>query len=136
MAPAETIRVATFAAPLSGDGPGLLLRDIQAGDDAQIMAIQKIIAHVAPDILVLTDFDYDLDGIALAAFAASFAKPYPHRFALRPNAGLATGLDLNANGRLGEARDAQGYGRFAGDGGMAILSRFPLMAGHISDGPL
>ncbi|WZU65466.1 endonuclease/exonuclease/phosphatase family protein [Yoonia algicola] len=133
MAHAETIRVATFAAPLSGDGPGLLLRDIQAGDDTQIMAIQKVIAHVAPDILVLTDFDYDLDGIALAAFAASFTKPYPHLFALRPNAGLATGLDLNSNGRLGEARDAQGYGRFAGDGGMAILSRFPILAGQVTD---
>ena len=133
MAHAETIRVAAFAAPLSSDGPGLLLRDIQAGDDTQIMAIQKVIAHVAPDILVLTDFDYDLDGIALAAFAAFFTKPYPHLFALRPNAGLATGLDLNSNGRLGEARDAQGYGRFAGDGGMAILSRFPILAGQVTD---
>lgn len=133
MANAETLRIATFAAPLSGDGPGLLLCDIQAGDDAQITAIQNIIARNMPDILVLTDFDYDLDGIALAAFSASLADPYPHLFTLRPNAGLATGLDLNANGRLGEARDAQGYGRFAGDGGMAILSRFPILAGQVTD---
>ena len=130
---AETLRVATFAAPLSRDGPGLLLRDIQKGDSPEIIAIQDIIAHTAPDILALTDFDYDLDGLALAAFAASFADPYPHVFALRPNAGMATGLDLDANGRLGEARDAQGYGRFAGDGGMAILSRFPIMAGQVTD---
>lgn len=133
MAQAETLRVATFAAPLSGDGPGLLLRDILNGEAAQIIAIQNIIAHNAPDILVLTDFDYDLDGIALAAFAGLFADPYPHIFALPSNAGLATGLDLNANGRLGEARDAQGYGRFAGDGGMAILSRFPILAGQVTD---
>ncbi|KQI72433.1 endonuclease [Loktanella sp. 5RATIMAR09] len=130
---AETFRVATFAAPLSGDGPGLLLRDIQSGETAQIIAIQNVISRNAPDILVLTDFDYDLDGIALAAFAASFADPFPHVFALPSNAGLATGLDLNANGRLGEARDAHGYGRFAGDGGMAILSRFPILAGQVTD---
>ncbi|PXW68805.1 endonuclease/exonuclease/phosphatase family protein [Loktanella sp. PT4BL] len=132
-AQAETLRVATFAAPLSGDGPGLLLRDILSGDAAQIVAVQKIIARNSPDILVLTDFDYDLDGLALGAFSASFADPYPHMFALPPNAGMATGLDLNANGRLGEARDAQGYGRFAGDGGMAILSRFPILAGQATD---
>jgi hypothetical protein len=132
-AQAETLRVATFAAPLSRDGPGLLLSDIQSGDVTEIIAIQTVIARNAPDILVLTDFDYDLDGIALAAFAASFANPYPYIFALPTNAGLATGLDLNANGRLGEARDAQGYGRFAGDGGMALLSRFPILAGQATD---
>lgn len=130
---AEPFRVATFAAPLSRDGPGLLLRDIQSGDATEIRAIQNIIARNRPDILVLTDFDYDLDGIALAAFADLFADPYPHMFALPSNAGLATGLDLNANGRLGEARDSQGYGRFAGDGGMAILSRFPILAEQVTD---
>lgn len=133
LAEAETYRIATFAAPLSRDGPGLLLRDIQKGDDPQIIAIQQIIARVSPDVLVLTDFDYDLDGVALRAFADSFDPPYPHSFALRPNSGLATGLDLDGNGRLGEARDAQGYGRFAGDGGMAILSRYPIEATQVID---
>lgn len=111
----------------------MLLRDIQKGDDPQIIAIQQIIARVSPDVLVLTDFDYDLDGVALRAFADSFDPPYPHSFALRPNSGLATGLDLDGNGRLGEARDAQGYGRFAGDGGMAILSRYPIETSRVID---
>lgn len=133
LAEAETYRIATFAAPLSRDGPGLLLRDIRKGDDPQIAAIQQIIARVSPDVLVLTDFDYDLDGVALRAFAESFDPPYPQRFALRPNSGLTTGLDLDGNGRLGEARDAQGYGRFAGDGGMAILSRYPIETSQVID---
>ena len=111
----------------------MLLRDIQKGDDPQITAIQQIIARVSPDVLVLTDFDYDLDGVALRAFADSFDDSYRYSFALRPNAGLATGLDLDGNGRLGEARDAQGYGRFAGDGGMAILSRYPIETGQVID---
>ncbi len=128
---AETYRIATYAAPLSRDGPGLLLRDILKGEDAQIAAIARIIAEIAPDVLVLTDFDYDLEGHALAAFSASLNTPYPYQFAARPNTGIATGLDMDQNGRTGEARDAQGYGRFAGDGGMAILSRMPIVADEV-----
>jgi hypothetical protein len=54
------------------------------------------------------------------------SKPTPHSFAARPNTGLETGLDMDGNGYTGDARDAQGYGRFSGDGGMAILSRYPI----------
>lgn len=105
------------------------MRAILRGEDAQIAAIAGIVARVGPDVLVLTDFDYDHDGIALAAFAdllAARGLVLPHHFALRPNSGMATGLDMDGNRRLGEARDAQGYGRFAGDGGMAVLSRWPI----------
>jgi hypothetical protein len=88
-----------------------------------------VLASARPDILLLTDMDWDLDGAALAALADRLARAgldYPHRLALPTNAGLASGLDLDGNGRTGEPRDAQGYGRFAGDGGMALLSRWPL----------
>ncbi|WP_375342429.1 endonuclease/exonuclease/phosphatase family protein [Yoonia maricola] len=132
-AQAETYRIATYAAPLSRDGPGLLLRDIQRGEDDQIAAIRDVIARIAPDVLLLTDFDFDHDGLALAGFAVQFDPGYSYHFALQPNAGVATGLDLDGNGRLGDARDAQGYGRFAGDGGLAILSRFPIQAGQATD---
>ena len=124
---AETIRIATFAAPISRDGPGLLLRDLRKAEDPQIAATQAIIAHVAPDILVLTDFDYDLDGLALEAFNARSLN-YPYQYASLPNTGMQTGIDLDGDGYLGDARDGQGYGRFSGDGGMAILSRFPIEA--------
>ena len=133
LAHAETYRIATYAAPLSRDGPGLLLRDIRKGEDTQIAATREVIALLRPDVIVLTDFDYDLDGLALAAFADLFEDSYPHSFAARPNTGLATGLDLDRNGRTGEARDAQGYGRFAGDGGMAVLSRFAIDAANVMD---
>ena len=122
---AETLRIATFAAPLSRDGPGLLLRDIRRGEDPQITAITDVITRTNPDILLLTDFDYDLDGLALGAFA-DLLETYPHSFAARPNTGLETGLDMDGNGYTGDARDAQGYGCFSGDGGMAILSLYPI----------
>ena len=98
------------------------------GDD-QAALVAGIIAHVAPDVLVLQGVDYDHDQLALAALAnligdAGHALPY--RFALLPNTGMATGLDLDGNRRTGEPRDAQGYGRFAGEGGMAVLSALPI----------
>ena len=127
------MRVATFAAPLSRDGPGLLLRDLNKGDDDSLNAIAAAIIQAAPDVLVLTDFDYDLDGLALAAFAQMFDGRYPFMFARTPNSGFATGYDIDGNGRTGDARDAQGYGRFAGDGGLAILSRFPIETGEVVD---
>jgi len=103
-----------------------LLRDIQKGEDPQLAAIADVIGEIAPDVLVLTDFDYDLDGLALAAFADSLEGDYPFHFAREPNAGRQMGLDVDGNGRAGEARDALGYGRFAGDGGLAVLSRYPF----------
>lgn len=109
------------------------MRDIQGGDDSQIAAIIGVITNVAPDILVLTDFDFDLDSLALIAFSQALRDDLPHHFALQPNAGLATGMDLDGNGRRGDARDAHGYGRFAGDGGMAILSRYPIDAANVTD---
>ena len=126
---AETLTIATFAAPLSRDGPGLLLRDL-GREDAQIEAVAGIVAAIAPDILLLTDVDHDLDGLAIAALADRLG--YDHAFAAPPNTGVPTGLDLDGNGRLGEARDAQGYGRFRGDGGLAVLARWPvtLVADH------
>lgn len=105
-----------------------MLRDIRRGDP-QVAAVAEVIARADPDVLLLLGFDFDLDQLALTAFAdllAGQAAPYPYRFALRPNTGMATGLDLDGNGRLGEARDAQGFGLFSGAGGMALLSRLPI----------
>lgn len=88
------------------------------------------------DALLLTGIDYDLDLVALGALADRLAARglvYPWRFALRPNAGRSTGLDLDGDGRRGGPRDAQGYGRFSGEGGMAVLSRLPVEAEEARD---
>ena len=133
---ADTLRVATFGAAFSREGPGLLLRDILAGDDPQVNAASAIITEIRPDVLLLTEFDYDLGNAALTALADSLRAEgidYPYVFALRPNSGLFTGLDLDGNGQSGEARDAMGYGRFAGDGGLAILSHFPIDTANVRD---
>ena len=134
---AAPLRIATFSPDLSRDGPGLLLRDIRREGkqaDKQVEAVIAVLAETRPDVLLLTAFDWDGEGLALAAFAdrlAGAGLDYPHRFAARPNSGMATGLDLNADGRFGSADDAQGFGAFTGQGGMAILSRHPI--GPVTD---
>ena len=126
---ADTIRLATWSPDLTRKGPGLLLADIRSGKDAQVAAAVQVIVAADADVLLLTGFDWDHDGTALAAFAETLARAgadYPHRFAAQPNSGMATGLDLDDDGRLGTADDAQGFGLFIGQGGMAVLSRLPL----------
>lgn len=112
------------------------MRDLLSGTDTQANAVISVIAAADPDVLLLMGIDYDLELASLSALAdglAAAGTPYPYRFALRPNTGLATGQDLDGNGRLGDARDAQGYGRFSGEGGMALLSRLPIRTAEVHD---
>ncbi|MEQ3709135.1 MAG: endonuclease/exonuclease/phosphatase family protein [Tateyamaria sp.] len=130
-ATADTLRIATYNTELQRDGPGLFLRDLARGEDEQIDAVLAVIATANADVLALQGIDYDLTSAALSRFAK--AAGYPHHFALRPNTGMPTGLDMDGDDRLGGPRDAQGYGRFSGQGGMAILSRLPIDARNVQD---
>jgi hypothetical protein len=135
-AAAETIRLATFHTELNRRGPGLLLRDILSGTDPQVEAVAQVILAADADVILLLGFDYDEEGLALSALAARLeaqGRPYAYRFAPRPNTGLPTGVDVDGDGRTGGPRDAQGYGRFAGEGGMALLSRLPIERSTIAD---
>ena len=105
-----------------------MVRDVAAGE-AQAAAALDVIAHVGADAILLLDVDWDAGGAGLAALQQALADrglPYPYGYAGRPNAGAPSGLDLDGDGRRGRARDALGYGRFTGDGGLALLSRWPV----------
>lgn len=123
---AEGLRLAYWNTDLNRAGPGLLLRDILKGDISDVVTATDTINALNADILVLSGVDYDAGGQTLAALNATLNDPYPHLAALRPNTGIPTDLDLDGNGRRDEARDAQAFGRFPGEGGMAILSRLPI----------
>jgi hypothetical protein len=127
---ADTLRLASWNVDLERAGPGLLLRDLRRGADAQIAAIAEVLAQTQPDVLILQGVDYDLDHLALSALRDRIAEEggprYAHLFARAPNAGVATGIDMDGDGRRGGPRDAQGFGAFAGQGGMALLSRYPV----------
>lgn len=138
-AQSERFRVATFNVELHRDGPGLMLRDIEQGRSPQVDAVVQVISEAAPDILAIQGFDWDYDGAALAAFIARLKANgvlLSYSFSQQPNSGIPTHLDLDGDKRLGEPEDAQGYGAFTGNGGMAVLSRFPILtdqARNLSD---
>ena len=126
---ADTLRIATFNTELSRDGPGLLLRDITRNNDPQVSAVIDIISQVNPDILILQGIDWDFENRTLQALQHQLdiaGVSYPHLFALQPNSGMASGLDLDGDGSLGTPRDSQGYGKFTGADGNAVLSRLPI----------
>ncbi|SDW75159.1 endonuclease/exonuclease/phosphatase family protein [Litoreibacter albidus] len=118
---------------LSRDGPALLVRDLMDGKARDDLAR---VAALAPDIAVLQNVDYDHDLIAVSLIQKALADlghAMPHGFTARPNTGRDSGIDLDRNGKLGEPRDMLGYGQFAGQGGMLLLSRFPLVADGTTD---
>jgi hypothetical protein len=135
-ASAEPLRVATWNVGLDRTGPGLLVEDLSEGEDPQIAAVVRVLVALDADVILLTAVDYDRGGVALGLLAdrlAAAGQDFPVRFALRPNTGMQTGFDVDGNGRTGDPRDAQGFGLFSGQSGMAILSRWPVDAEGVRD---
>jgi hypothetical protein len=126
------IRLATFNAALSRDGPGLLLRDIRRGDP-QAEAAAAVVRAARADVLLLTGIDHDLRGRALGAFLDRVRDgkdgiDYPYVFAPPVNAGTRSGFDLSGDGRRSNWNDGWGWGKFPGHSGMALASRLPIDA--------
>lgn len=95
-----------------------------------------VLSQLDADILVLTGMDYDPALLALQALARRLADQglsYPYLHAPRPNSGQPTGHDADGNGTRHDPADAQGWGRFPGAGGTAILSRLPLLTDRATD---
>ncbi len=115
------------------------MRDLTEAESPDIVATASVLAAAAPDVLVLSGIDHDAGGAALGALVLTLRTAglsYDHALALRPNAGVPSGLDLNGNGRRGEPEDAFGYGRFPGAGGLVVLGRWPLtLVGDYTDLP-
>lgn len=140
--PAGTLRVATFNASLNRDRPGGLIADLSKPNDPQARNVAEIIQRVAPDVVLVNEFDYDPKGRAAELFQANYlsrgqngAEPiiYPHRFSDQVNTGVASGHDLNHDGQVvqepgtrGYGEDALGFGLFPGQYGMIVYSRFPI----------
>lgn len=132
-AAAASLRIASYDAGLARDGPGLLYHELTTGPAADTLAVAAVIRAAAADVLLLAGFDQDPRGRALAAFRALLRQgedgiDYPHAFAPPGNEGVASGLDLDDDGRTMGRNDAHGWGRFPGNSGLALLSRLPLDA--------
>ena len=151
------IRVATFNVSLYGESQGALLSRLQNESDPQICAIAEIIQRIRPDILFLNEFDYVdpseappgagpltllqnnylAKGQNRSGSPGGAAEPieYPYSFVAPSNTGIHSGYDLDRNGRVDPKTgsgdyggDSWGFGRFPGQYGMAVLSRYPIDA--------
>jgi endonuclease/exonuclease/phosphatase family metal-dependent hydrolase len=130
-----SIRFATFNIAMGLESEGELYRRLSTGDDDALKKVAAVIQKVRPDVLLINEFDsFELDSAVL--FIQNYldspqfgneAISYQHALNGAVNTGWNSGMDLNNNGVLGEAQDAWGFGKFQGQYGMTVLSRFPMV---------
>ncbi len=143
---ATELTIATFNVSMEAEnyvakgeavGPQVLATLLAQGKNPQIRNIAAIIQQVKPDIILLNEFDYIADpakGVQL--FLDNFlAKPqqggtpqlYPYHYYSTVNTGQPSGFDLNNDGLVNTpGEDAWGFGKYPGQYGMVLLSKFPI----------
>ena len=134
------VRFATFNASLNRGAAGALRADLSTPGNAQARTIAEIVQRTRPDVLLINEFDFDPDAARLfqdnyLSVRQNGAQPisYKHRFIAPSNTGVASGFDLNNDGRVvtqpgapGYGDDALGFGVFPGQYGMVVYSRYPI----------
>ena len=136
------VRFAAYNAYLNRPVEGGLIEDLRTPDNAQAKKVAEIIQRAAPDILLLSEFDYDADGEALRYFREHYlerswngAEPakYPYFYLAPTNTGLSSGRDLDRDGvtvtepgSRAYGGDAFGYGEFPGQYAFVLLSKYPI----------
>ena len=119
--------------------------DDAKGSHSQVRAAAEVLQRVRPDIVLINEIDYtgpvDADGPSPAdhdaaqvfqdrylAVGQNGLPPlrYEHQFYAATNTGMPSGINFNNNGRSDDPNDAYGFGRYPGEYGMLLLSRFPL----------
>ena len=125
----ETLRIATYNVHLARGEPGALIAELEAGSE-QVNVVIAVIAAANPDVLFINELDYDAEEKALTLFherLSAAGVEYAYAFTAPVNTGLRTGLDLDGDGEITGPVDAQGWGVFEGQFGMAVLSRVPIL---------
>lgn len=131
----DSIRFQTFNASLNRATAGQLVADLSTPDNAQAATVAEIIQRTRPDVLLINEFDYVADNVAIDLFRENYlevphngARPIHYRYAFvaPSNTGVPSGHDLDNNGTVGGGNDAFGFGEFEGQYGMAVLSRYPI----------
>lgn len=132
-----TVRFATFNASLNRGAPGTLRADLSTSGNAQAGTVAEIIQRARPDVLLINEFDFDPEAARLfqdnyLSVGRNGAQPihYPYHFIAPSNTGIASGFDLNNDGRVvttpgapGYGDDALGFGAFPGQFGLVVYSR-------------
>ena len=131
----NNLRFATFNIAMGLDEGGQMRESLSSGTDPRLQQVAEILQRVRPDIVLLNEFDFDKSIDAAALLNTNYlskeqngqsAIEYPHHFRAAVNTGVDSGLDLDGDGKTGGPGDAWGFGKFPGQYGMLVLSRFPL----------
>lgn len=137
---AETVRFATFNLALNRPESGALLAELRGGGSENAKKLAEIIQRTKVDVILLNELDRDDADEAMNVFADEYLSvsqgaqdpiSFPFRYAAPVNTGVASGKDLDGDGKVEGAQDAYGYGRFPGQYGMAVLSRYPILEDQV-----
>ena len=133
-----TVRIATYNASLNRATADKLTEDLHS-NDPQAQAIATVVRAVQPDILLVNELDYSTKSDNAGLLENFFSKPTPDllggeawpmkfRYSAASNTGTLSGMDLDNNGSESDPADAFGFGRFPGQYGMAVFSRFEILS--------
>jgi len=131
------IRFATFNVSMNRNAAGELADQLAAGNNEQIANISSIIRTVRPDVILLNEFDFagEQATTAVEHFQSNYlSQPidglepieFGYAYTNEVNTGIPSGLDLDGNGKTTDPTDCYGFGRYPGQYGMVVLSRFPI----------
>ena len=134
-AAAKPLRIATFNVSLNRGEQGKLVTDLNA-NDKQAKKVATILRTVRPDIVLLNEFDFDNAGTSVRVFRQRYlmaltdtsTEPIDYSFSYSApvNTGVPSGMDFDRDGAADGPGDAYGYGKFPGQYGMVILSKYPI----------
>jgi len=137
---APPLRFATYNASLYSEQAGGLVRELQQGS-ARAGKIAAVLQRVRPDVVLINEFDYDPGHAAADLFQQQYLHiaqdgggaplHYRYRYLAEVNTGVASGLDIDCDGQIGQSgraygNDAWGYGLHPGQYGMLLLSKYPI----------
>ena len=141
-AAAPTVRFATFNVSMFRAQQGQLREELADPALEQARMAAAILQEIRPDVVLLNEFDWDADGESARRFRQNFLSvgqdgqqpiDYPYAYVPEVNTGVASGLDLDRDGRIvadpgsrAYGGDAFGFGEFPGQYGFIVLSRFPI----------
>jgi endonuclease/exonuclease/phosphatase family metal-dependent hydrolase len=105
------------------------------GTHPQLRKAAEIVQRLRPDVLLINEIDFDDGRRNARLFVERYLRhgrggqaglDFAHVFFEPVNTGVPTGRDLDRDGRADSPGDAYGFGRYPGQYGMALLSRFPI----------
>jgi 3-phytase len=149
-APPSSVRFVSFNCSLNRTDLGTPLPTALANPSfTKVRQVAEIIQRLQPDVLLLNEFDFNdanpdqspaLFQTNFLAVAQNGQTPitYPYRFTAIVNTGYPTNQDLNRSGVIDTSpgddaygQDCFGYGRWPGQYGMVIYSKFPIQTAAV-----